>query len=91
MTLAKRLDVNKPILPRQRSSPRSMQDYFRFKKARDAVHTCPKDLYHKHYFEAFDTVISCIDDRFDQEDFKMYTLLEQVLLKAAIHNDTKKS
>lgn len=34
-------------------------------------------------FEAFDTIINCIDDRFDQENLKMYVLLEQVLLKAA--------
>ena len=48
----------------------------------EAVHTCPKDLYRKHCFEAFDTVINCIEDRFDHKDFKMYALLEQVLLKA---------
>ena len=48
----------------------------------EAVHTCPKDLYRKHCFEAFDTVINCIEDRFDHKDFKMYALLEQVLLRA---------
>ena len=49
----------------------------------------PKISIAKHYFEAFDMVINCIEDRFDQEDFKMYALLEQVLLKAAKHNEYK--
>ena len=87
LTHAKRLDVNEPTLPRQRSQPRSMQNYFGYGKGKEAVHTCPKDLYRKHYFEAFDTVINCIENRFDQEDFKMYALLEQVLLKAAKHDE----
>ena len=62
-----------------------MQDYFGYEKGKELVHTCPKDLYHKYYFKAFNTVINCIDDRFDQENLKMYVLLEQVLLKAAKH------
>ena len=52
-------------------------------RTKEAVHTRPEDLYRKHCFEAFDTVINCIEDRFDHKDFKMYALLEQVLLKAA--------
>ena len=49
----------------------------------------PKISIAKHYFEAFDVVTKCIKDRFDQEDFKMYTLLEQVVLKAAKHDGYK--
>ena len=45
LTHAKRLDVNEPTLPRQRSQPRSMQeDYFGYGKGKEAFHTCPKDL-----------------------------------------------
>ena len=47
----------------------------------------PQNLYHKHYFEASDTAINSIEDRFDREDFKMDSLLEQVLLKAAKHDE----
>ena len=39
------------------------------------------------YFEAIDRVINCIDDRFDQEDFKMYALWNRVLLKVAKHSE----
>ena len=56
LTHAKRLNVNEPTLPRQRSQPRSMQDYFEYGKGKKAVHTCSKNLYRKHYFEVFDTV-----------------------------------
>ena len=83
LTHAKILDVNKPTHPKRRSQPRSMQEWFGYGKGKEGVHTCRKDLYRKHYFEAFDTVINCIEDRLNQEDFKMYALLEQVLLKAA--------
>ena len=86
LTHAKRLDVNEPTLPRQRSQPRSMLDYW-YRKGKEAIQTCPKDLYCKLYFEDFDTVINCIKDRFDLEDFKMYALLEQVQLKAAKHDE----
>ena len=80
--------MNKPNLPIQRSQPRSMQDYFGYGKGKKAIHTCPNDLYRKHYFEAFDTMINCIEeDCYDQEDFKMYPLLKQVLLKAAKHSE----
>ena len=60
--------------------PRAMQNYFVYRKDKEAVPTCSKDLYHKFYFQASDTVINCIEDRFDEEDFKMHPLLEQVLL-----------
>ena len=37
------LEVNKPSLPRQRSQPRSIQDYFGYGKGKEAVCICPKD------------------------------------------------
>ena len=91
LTHAKRSDMNEPILPRQRSQPRSMQDYFGHGKGKEVVHTCHKDLYRKHYFEAFDTVINCVEDHFDLEDFKMYALLEPVLLKVAKDDEYEES
>ena len=74
LTHAKRLDENEPTLPRQRPQPKFKQNYFGYGNDKEAVHTCPKVLYHKYYFEAFDMVINCIEDDFDQEDFKMDAL-----------------
>ena len=90
LTHAKRLDVNDPTLPRQRSQPRAMQNYFGYGKGKEAVHTGPKDIHRKYYFEAFHTVINCITDRFDQENLKMDALLEQVLPKAVKHDEHEK-
>ena len=90
LTHAKRLDINKPTLCRQRSQPRAMQNYFGYGKGKEAVHTGPKDIHRKYYFEAFQTVINCITDRFDQENLKMDALLEQVLPKAVKHGEHEK-
>ena len=42
----------------------------------------PEDEYRRKYFEAIDLVVSCIKNRFDQDDFEMYALCEQLLVKA---------
>ena len=70
-------------IPKERSQPTSLREYFGYGKDKVANHETLKDLYQKHYFEAFYTVINCIEDQFNQEDFKMYAMLKQVLLHAA--------
>ena len=45
-------------------------------------HDIPKDRYHQIYFEAFDCSINCIEQRFDQHDYKIYVDLQKVLLKS---------
>ena len=41
----------------------------------------------KIYYETLDCIINAIEDRFDQEDFKTYIKLENLLLKAAKGSD----
>ena len=41
-----------------------------------------KIFYKKLYFEAYDTIINTINNRFDQTDFKTYQNIEELLLKA---------
>ena len=43
--------------------------------------------YRKVYYESLDCIINVIEDRFDQEDFKTYIKLENLLLKAANGSD----
>ena len=86
---ANRLDVDKPKLPRRKAPPKSLESYSGYGKGSEAVHDSPKDLYRKHYFEALDAVINCIDDRFEQEDFKIYAQMEQVLLRPYLANNTR--
>ena len=47
LTHEKRLGVNEPTLPRQKSQSRFMQNCFGYGKGKEAVHTYPKDLYRK--------------------------------------------
>ena len=39
------------------------------------------------YFEAIDLAVNCIQDRFQQPDYKVYSNLEQLILKAAEGED----
>lgn len=79
---ANALGIDEPVLPRKRKVPR------RFDSNNDIGTTpvTPEDYYRPMYFEALDTAVSCIKDRFDQEGYKMYSKLELLLLKACKHD-----
>ena len=70
-------------LPRKQGAPKKLEDFYGFGPAKPAHPDEPKDLYCKHYYEALNYVINCIKERFSQEDFQKYTMLQEVLLKAA--------
>lgn len=40
-----------------------------------------EDYFRRIYLEAVDTIVNCIRDRFDQEGYKIYSKLQQLLLK----------
>ena len=45
----------------------------------------PRDcsrFYHPKYYEALDLVVNMVKSRFDQDGYKMYVNLEQLLVKA---------
>ena len=44
-----------------------------------------KDYYRQIYFEALDLITTCISNRFDQPGYKMYSNIQELLLKAAIN------
>ena len=41
-----------------------------------------KNEYRRIYFESLDLAVSCIKQRFDQKGFKVFSNIEQLLLKA---------
>ncbi len=43
-----------------------------------------ESLYRQVYFEAIDMAMNSIKSRFDQEGFKVYSNIEQLLLKASM-------
>ena len=70
---------NDPVLPRKRRRPQRLED------GNPTTHhfpLTPKDHYRQIYFQALDTVTSCIRQRFDQPNFRKYVCLQEMFLKA---------
>ena len=74
---AEHLNVGEPVLPRKRKAPRCTE----IGEGTGDFHTTVVDHYRVIYFEAMDLIIQCVDDRFDQPGYKMYSGLETLLLK----------
>ena len=78
---AEALDDDEPTLSRRRRPPSRIDDYYG-----KAALEFPADVishYRRIYLESLDCIISAIRDRFDQEDYRIYVQLENLLLKAA--------
>ena len=80
---ASNFDIGEPTLPRKRKAPR----HFEIGSSVSEFPSSPKDHYKRIYFEAFDLVINCIKNRFDQPGYLMYRNLETVLISAANGRD----
>jgi hypothetical protein len=77
------LDVQEPQLPRRRKTPKRLDDG----NSEGDYPDSPKVFYRQQYYEALDLIISTINDRFDQPGYKVYTQLEDLLLKAVQKED----
>jgi len=75
---AEKLNIQEPKLSRKRKVPSHYE--IGSTRATDSAIT-PQDHYRVIYFEAFDTVIARITDRFEQEGYQMYSKLEKLLIK----------
>ncbi len=75
---AEALGVDEPLLPRRRKLPHRFDDGL---SGGDFAAT-PKAHFKQCYFEAVDLIVNCIQDRFDQQGYRVYHLLETLLLKA---------
>lgn len=71
-------DVDEPQLPRKRKVPKR----YELGVGEAEFHATPKDMYRQVYFEAIDLAVSSIKDRFEQPGYKVYSNVEQLLLKA---------
>ena len=63
-----------PQLPRKRRAPKRYETGL----AEAEFHEDPKSYYRQHYYEAFDLVINCIKERFDQPGYEVYCKLEKL-------------
>ena len=79
-TKAKQLKIGEPVLPRKRQLP--LRNYFGNAPAEFPDNE--EDHYRQIYFEAIETVIGCIEKRFEQNDYtNYYSKLENLLLYSA--------
>ncbi len=77
------LDVQEPLLPRRRKTPRRFDDG----NTEGEFPDDPKLFYRQQYYEALDLIISSINDRFDQPGYRIYQQMEDLLLKAVRKED----
>lgn len=94
---AKKLDIDAPKLPRERRAPKLIEEYYGGGKAEPEFPNDPKSYYLQIYNDSIDCIMNAIDERFNQEDFKKYIKLEDLLLQAArgedfsdVYNEVKK-
>ena len=73
---AKNLDVEEPTLHRRRKVPRR---YEVGNSTPTTSEVSPEDHYRATYFEALDTVVAQITDRFEQDGYHMYMKFEKFL------------
>ena len=76
-------DIEDPELPRRRRRPARLEDG----NSAGHYHISPKDYYRQLYYEAIDSSIGCLTNRFDQPDYKKYCQLEQLLIKASVRKE----
>ncbi len=70
-------DVDGPKLPRKRRCPVRLEDG----NAPPEYDFCPKLYYRRIYYEAIDILIQSIGDRFDQEGYKIHSVMESLFYK----------
>ena len=74
-----------PSLPSKRKRPARVR--YKVGNAEAEFHDTVEDQYRQIYYQAIDTVVGTIRDRFDQDRYKTYLNLENLLLKA-IRNES---
>ena len=78
--------MNEPQLPRRRKAPRRIEECVSG-TAQAEFPTTVEAHYRTVYYEALDLVTSCIKTRFDQEDYKIHSACESLLLKTVTGED----
>ena len=72
------MDVNEPTMPRKRK----VNKRFELGAAEQQFPKSVSEHYRHQYFEAFDLVIHCVEDRFDQPSLQLLINVEELIVKA---------
>ena len=78
-----RFGISAPTLPRKRRAPQRLQ----VGSTEGDMHSSVNEYYRVLYFEAIDLVIEAITERFDQPGYRIYSNLENLILKACKGHD----
>ena len=81
LTESAMLDIGHPTVPRKHKPPRSTGS------EAEQYTLAAVDHYRGIYYETFDTITSCIKDRFDHEGYCVYSKLENLLVKGKVSED----
>ena len=73
-------NVQEAQMPRPQNLPAWYEDGL----SRAHIPASPNEHYRRLYFEAIDTAIGCLKDRFDQAGYTVYHNLEELLIKASL-------
>ena len=79
---SRQVDINEPALGRKRKAPRRIEDGYSYSSI-GFFHEKFENFARQIYFEVLDLLINAIKNRFEQEDYKRYIILENLLLKCA--------
>ena len=79
LTRQSSLDVGEPEMPRRRKAPARLE----VGSSTPSFPSCVEDHFRPMFYQAIDTIINSIRERFDQPSLKQYQQLEDLLLKAA--------
>ena len=79
-------DVDLPRLPRKKRVPARIEECLGGSAALE-FDDYVVSHYRKIYYKSLDCIINAIEERFDQDDFKTYIKLENLLLKVAKGSD----
>jgi hypothetical protein len=74
---AEKIGIDEPTVPRKRRAPLRLDAH----NTTGVIASQPEDHYRVLYFEALDTETCSISARFEQEGYKVYAKLEELLLK----------
>lgn len=87
MTDSADIDVEEPQLPRRRKTPKRYDDGL----TSGDFHDTPKAYYRQLYYEAIDSIVGSLKDRFNQPGYGVYCKSEELLIKASCKEDFKAS
>ena len=73
------LDVNEPTLPRKRKKSRRKRDVRN--TSNDFFHETLENFANQTYYEALNLLTYGIKNRFEQQDYKRYVILENLIVK----------